>query len=133
MLDTNVCIRLLKGDSPLLLERIENIHPENVFIPSIVRFELYYGAYKSNIKEKTLIKLSEFLNSFEVTIIDEYVAKVAGKIRAELDKQGLPIGPYDLLIGASALVNNYILVTHNTKEFIRIKDIKIEDWESLNI
>ncbi len=61
MFDTNACIRLLKGDSPLLLERVQNVSAENIIIPAIVRFELYYGAYKSNRKEETLIKLSEFL------------------------------------------------------------------------
>lgn len=129
MLDTNICIRLLKGDSPLLLKRIGNIPSGNIIIPSIVRFELYYGAYKSSKKEETLMKLSEFLKSFDAIELDELAAQSAGKIRAELDKQGSPIGPYDLLIGASALVNRCILVTHNTKEFSRINDLKIEDWE----
>lgn len=129
MLDTNACIRLLKGDSPLFFEKIKHVPITDVIIPSIVRFELFYGAYKSSKRDETLNTLKDFLKDFIVVTIDESVAESAGKIRSELEKKGTPIGPYDLLIGASALVNNCILITHNTREFSRIRDLKIEDWE----
>ena len=61
--------------------------------------------------------------------MDSEIAEIAGKIRAELEKKGMSIGPYDLLIGASALARGYTLVTHNTKEFSRIDSLLIEDWE----
>jgi tRNA(fMet)-specific endonuclease VapC len=129
MLDTNACIRLLKGDSPLFFKRIKYISISDVVIPTIVRFELYYGVYKSIRKKENLQNLSEFLNDFQVIPFDERAALSAGKIRAELEKNGTPIGPYDLLIGTSALINSCILITHNTKEFSRIEGLTIEDWE----
>jgi tRNA(fMet)-specific endonuclease VapC len=129
ILDTNVCIRLLKGASPFLRKKIENISTENISIPSIVRFELFYGAYKSNRKEETLKKLNEFLSTFDTIDLDNQICETAGKIRADLEKKGLPIGPYDLLIGACALNKGYILVTHNKKEFSRIDNLLMEDWE----
>jgi len=130
ILDTNVCIGLLKGKSSFLRTKIENILTDHIIIPAIVRFELYYGAYKSSRREETLQKLNEFLTSFETIELDNHIAETAGKIRADIEKQGTPIGPYDLLIGASALYTGYVLVTHNTKEFSRIPGLMIEDWEA---
>jgi len=127
--DTNTCIRLLKGNSPAIFKKIENISNSDIIIPAIVRFELYYGAYKSDKQNETLIKLNDFLRSFDTIDIDSRVAETAGKIRADLDKKGTPVGPYDLLIAASALSREYKLVTHNTKEFSRIGGLEIEDWE----
>ena len=130
ILDTNVCIGLLKGKSSFLRTKIENISTDQIVIPAIVRFELYYGAYKSTKREETLQKLNEFLTSFETIELDNHIAETAGKIRAAIEKKGTPIGPYDLLIGASALYTGYVLVTHNTKEFSRIPGLMIEDWEA---
>lgn len=129
VLDTNICIRLLKGNSPQILKRIENIPNRDIVIPAIVRFELYYGSYKSEKKDETLKKLNDFLNFFDTIDIDNQVAEIAGIIRAELDKKGTPVGPYDLLIAASAIPERYTLVTHNTKEFSRIDGLVMEDWE----
>jgi len=129
LLDTNVCIRLLKGASASILRRIEHISSDDVIIPSIVRFELYYGAYKSSRPEETLIKLKEFLDAFEYADMNNDIGEIAGKLRADLERKGHPIGPYDLLIGATALSLNCILITHNTKEFSRIENLMIEDWE----
>jgi tRNA(fMet)-specific endonuclease VapC len=130
ILDTNVCIGLLKGKSSFLRTKIENISTDHIIIPAIVRFELYYGAYKSSRREETLQKLNEFLTSFETIELDNHIAETAGKIRADIEKKGTTIGPYDLLIGASAIYTGYVLVTHNTKEFSRIPDLMIEDWEA---
>ncbi len=129
VLDINTCIRFLKGKSPTMIKKIKNILTGDIIIPAIVRFELFYGAYKSDQQNETLIKLSNFLRSFDTIDIDNRVAETAGKIRADLDKKGTPVGPYDLLIAASALSREYKLVTHNTKEFSRIDGLEIEDWE----
>ena len=129
LLDTNVCIKILKGNSENIQKKISTIKNTTILIPSIVRFELYYGAYKSTKIDETLLILEEFLKTFEEVIFDSIISKLCGQIRAELDKKGTPIGPYDILIGATALSKNYTLVTHNTKEFSRIKNLKIEDWE----
>ena len=131
LFDTNVCIRILKGNSPGILQRTEVVENCDIVIPSIVRYELFYGAYKSIREKETLMILKDFLGSFNDAVFDMHVADVCGKIRAELDKAGTPIGPYDLLIGAIALYNNFTLVTNNTREFSRIDGLKIEDWEKL--
>ncbi|HON80208.1 MAG TPA: type II toxin-antitoxin system VapC family toxin [Spirochaetota bacterium] len=129
LLDTNVCIKILKGNSQSISQKIETIDLRDIVIPSIVRYELFYGAYKSNKKEETLIILKEFLGCFSDAAFDMYISDVCGKIRADLDKAGTPIGPYDLQIGAIALANNYTLVTNNKREFSRIADLIIVDWE----
>ncbi len=129
VLDTNVCIDFLKGRSKTLLKRIEETSPKNIFIPVIVRFELYYGAFKSKRREETLNTLQGFIDSFNSIEMDTKIAETAGRIRAELETAGIPIGPYDLLIGASALERGYVLVTRNIKEFSRIPGLSIENWE----
>jgi len=129
LLDTTVCIKILKGNSEKILDRITNIDNNMIVIPSIVRYELFYGAYKSRNKDKNLSILKAFLGNFSDRYFDNTVSEICGRIRAELDKNGTPIGPYDLQIGAIALADNLTLVTHNVKEFSRIPGLVIEDWE----
>jgi tRNA(fMet)-specific endonuclease VapC len=73
--------------------------------------------------------LNGFLKTFDSIDLDSHIAETAGKIRAELDQKGTPIGPFDLLIGASALARKWVLITHNTREFSRINGLMLEDWE----
>ena len=113
-----------------MLKKMNAITADQVAIPSIVRFELFYGAYKSNKQKETLRLLNEFLKPFISVDFDEKAAMECGNIRAELDNKGTPIGPYDLMIAAIALSGGYTLVTHNIKEFSRIENLKIVDWES---
>lgn len=128
-LDTNVCIQFITGRSIALKEKIEAADISSLFICSIVRGELEYGARKSNNPEKTLTILKEFLACFPEISFDSAAAECYGIIRAELEKQGTPIGPYDMQIAAIALAHNFTLVSHNIKEFQRIKNLRIEDWE----
>ncbi len=130
MLDTNVCIRLLKADSPKLLQRFGTVMVDEIGISTVVRFELYYGAFKSQKMKENLEKLDYFFKYFQTVPFDEKTADYAGKIRAKLERNGNVIGPYDLLIGATAYINGCILVTNNTREFARIDNLNIEDWES---
>lgn len=129
LFDTNVCIQILKGKSLNLKEKLQTIPNEQIVIPSIVRFELFYGAYKSNNSQKTLALVNEFLNSFSTLNFEDTIAEKAGEIRAYLDKSGTPIGPYDLIIAATAIISNLILISNNTKEFKRISELSIEDWQ----
>ena len=129
LIDTNVCIHLLRGSSTILREKILEIDDEDICIPSIVRFELYYGAHKSARQQKALSALNSFLSRFQSAQVDDDVAEQCGRIRFELDTKGTPIGPYDLIIAGTALTRKLILVTHNTKEFSRIKHLSLEDWE----
>ena len=129
LLDTNVCIQILKGTSDRIKSKIATIPNEKINIPSVVRYELFYGAYKSNNPEKTLSLITEFLDTFDTAEFNDDVAQICGKIRASLEKRGEPIGPYDLMIAATAMKSDYVLVSNNTREFHRIESIKLEDWQ----
>ncbi len=128
LLDTNVVIRLLKGDDSSLARRLREHRPEDICLSSIVTHELYFGAYKSARVEANLARLRAL--RFEVLPFDLEDSIVAGEIRAKLRAKGVPIGPYDLLIAAHALGRGLILVTANVKEFRRVDGLKIEDWSS---
>jgi len=129
LLDTNVCIKLLNKNNIAVVNKLKNHQPEEIYLSTIVQFELYYGAYKSSRLEQNLARLERFFSQFTIVPFDEKSAKIAGKIRTELNKVGTPIGVYDLQIASIALANNLILVTHNIKEFGRIQNLKYEDWE----
>lgn len=129
LLDTNTCIRYLTGRSPAVLERLDNTPEVDICVCSIVKFELRYGALRSTQIEKTLEQQEKFLKRFLSLPFNDEAHFYAAQIRADLASKGTPIGPNDLLIAAIALTNNLTLVTHNTSEFGRVKDLHIEDWE----
>ena len=129
LLDTNVCIKYLNGQSDKIVKKISSLSPDDIVICSVVRAELFAGAYKSKSFKKTYDKLINFLKVFPSMPFDDEASDIFGNIRAQLEKKGEPLGPFDLQIASIALLNNLILVTHNTKEFSRIKKLKIEDWE----
>jgi tRNA(fMet)-specific endonuclease VapC len=109
--------------------RLEQLQPRDVNLCSVVKAELLYGAAKSTIRERTLARLDHFFDVFFSLPFDDRAAEAYGAIRAGLEKQGSPIGPNDLLIAATALANNVILITHNSREFGRVAGLKHEDWE----
>lgn len=129
LLDTNVCIRLLRGDSPSLKEKIRNVTTDQICVSAIVCFELIYGVFKSGGADENRKKLDYFLSNIQILPFDDQSAEIAGRKRHGLEKIGKPIGPYDLLIPALAMANGCVLVTHNTKEFKRVDGIQVEDWE----
>ncbi|MCC5636220.1 type II toxin-antitoxin system VapC family toxin [Nostoc sp. CHAB 5844] len=129
LLDTNVCIRLINSSSAAVINHLANQQPEDIFISAITQLELYYGAYRSLHTERNLEILERFFSQFNIISFNSEMAKIAGKIRADLAANGIPIGPYDLQIAATAIAKNFILVTHNTREFSRINGLKLEDWE----
>ena len=131
LLDTNVCIRLLNNTSPTVTVRLAAQQPENIYLSTVVQMELVYGAYRSANLERNLALLERFFSQFSILLLDEQAARVAGQVRAQLAALGTPIGPYDVQIAAIALVNNLILVTHNTGEFNRVSGLQIEDWEEV--
>ncbi|MBE9130006.1 MULTISPECIES: type II toxin-antitoxin system tRNA(fMet)-specific endonuclease VapC [unclassified Coleofasciculus] len=131
LLDTNVCIRLLNNTSPTVTTRLAAQEPENIYLCTVVQMELVYGAYRSANLERNLALLEQFFSQFSSLPLDEPAARVAGQVRAQLAALGTPIGPYDVQIAAIALVNNLILVTHNTGEFGRVNGLQIEDWEEV--
>ncbi len=127
-LDTNTIIYAIKGTYPSLVEHFKNVPKESIVIPEIVLAEIEYGARKSNNYNKTIKKYNEFTDYFDIAYFDKNAAVSYGIIRSELEKIGKQIGPNDLIIASIVQANEGILVTHNTKEFERIKELKIEDW-----
>lgn len=128
LLDTNICIYLIKHQHPQVLNRIKSISPDDVFISSITVAELSYGVEKSQRKEQNRSALLKFLSPFKIISFTEIDAAYFGKIRATLEAKGTPIGAYDLQIAAQALSESFILVTNNVREFERIEDLAIENW-----
>ena len=129
LLDTNVCIRYLQGRLPCIQEAIHSKSPTQLVICAIVRAELFFGAMKSNNPLETLATQRQFIDLFPTLPFNDDAALIFGKIRADLQRQGQPIGPYDLQIAAIAIANDLTLVTHNTREFNRVNGLKLVDWE----
>ena len=99
-----------------------------VALCSIVKAELYYGAFKSQQPTQTLTRLGRFINQFYSYTFDDAAAEAYGRIRADLAARGTPIGPNDFMIAAITLANTLILVSHNTREFARVAGLSLEDW-----
>lgn len=127
--DTNVCIRYLQGRSTRIRQEIRSRPPEALYVCSVVKAELFYGAMKSTDPAATLARQRNFLDRFVSLPFDDTAAHIFGEIRAVLARRGTPIGPYDLQIAAIALVHDVILVTNNSDEFSRVQGLRLEDWE----
>lgn len=128
ILDTNICIYLIKKKPPSVLNRLSKIKINEAGISTITLSELEYGAAKSSYPDKNRIALLEFASFFEIYSYDANAASEYGIIRADLEKRGKIIGAMDMLIAAQAKCLNLILVTNNEKEFKRIPGLKIENW-----
>ncbi|MBS3029206.1 MAG: type II toxin-antitoxin system VapC family toxin [Dolichospermum sp. DET50] len=129
LIDTNVCVMYLNGRSTSISDRILSLPTKDIAVCSVVKAELFYGAMKSNNLSRTLQRQKAFLDHYESLPFNDQSASIFGNIRAQLTAQGTPIGAYDLQIAAIALANNLILVTHNTREFSRVLELQLEDWE----
>ncbi len=129
LLDTNTIIRYLNGRAPNIRGKLRTIPFRDIGISTIVLAELRYGAAKGKKPAQTRTNQDQLLRQLTLVPFDEAAAETYGTIRAELERQGTPIGPNDLLIGATALAHQLILVTHNTREFQRIAGLTLEDWE----
>ena len=130
MLDTNVCIDLF-NDKNGIKKKIYRAGITNCCISEITIAELYYGLAKGSYKDRLLHDIISAERLFN--IIPSYPSyKEYGEIRYYLERIGRRIDEFDLLIGATAVHNNLILVTANTKHFINIPDIQLENWVSEN-
>jgi tRNA(fMet)-specific endonuclease VapC len=128
LLDTNICIYIIKKRPASVLKKFESLSPGDVAISSITLAELYYGIMKSSNPKKNQEALDKFLIPLEILYFDYPATIEYGKIRAGLEKKGTPIGALDTLIASHAKSLNLTLVTNNEKEFERIPDLKIENW-----
>lgn len=128
MLDTNICIYIIKQKPRGVIERFLKSEISQIGISSITLSELLYGVSKSSKPEQNRLALAQFLAPLEILSYDDQAAQNYGDIRASLEKQGKPIGSLDMLIAAHAISIAGTLVTNNEKEFARIPDLKIENW-----
>lgn len=131
-LDTNVAIALLNGRPLQVRQRFDAARDAGtlIFLSAIVFHELMYGAANSLRRTENEEKIALFIASGSIQLIpfDEDAAATAAVIRAKLRRSGEPIGPYDLLIAAQALLRGATLITANTSEFMRIPGLVVRDW-----
>lgn len=128
MLDTNICIYIIKRFPLEVYKRFETLRVGDVGISSITFCELQFGVFKSANPEKNQQALTEFLGPIDVVDFPSGAAPLYGDIRAKLQRAGTSIGNYDLLIAAHALYAGVTLVTNNVREFERVPDLRIENW-----
>lgn len=128
LLDTNAVIAILKSATSPIAAQIRRHDPREIVLSSIVTHELYFGAFKSQFPEANLKRLDAL--RFEVLAFDKEDSIAAGKVRAALQASGTPIGPFDVLIAGHALCRGLTLVTANTREFIRVQGLAVEDWSA---
>jgi tRNA(fMet)-specific endonuclease VapC len=128
LLDTNICIYIVNKHPAEIITRLEYYKPSQIKISSITVAEMEYGASKSSRREKNREALKNFLSPFEIINFDSMDAEIYGIIRAELERNGNVIGPYDIQLAAQALRAGYVFVTNNVKEFERIEKLRIENW-----
>ena len=128
MLDTNICIYVIKHKPETVFQKLQNINPEDVCISSVTYAELVHGVEKSAAVEKNRLALSMLLANIEILDFNVDAADCYGKIRAALEKKGTPIGPLDMMIAAHAQSLGYTVVTNNMKEFSRVSALQIENW-----
>ena len=128
LLDTNICIYIIKKKPIEVFEKFTKLEIGTLKISSITIAELYFGAYNSQNIKKNIEVVKNFLLPFEVIDFDNKASIEYAKIKADLRKKGQVIGELDMQIAGVALSHNLILVTNNEKEFIRVNNLKIENW-----
>jgi len=128
MLDTNTCVYIIKRKPPDIIERFKRTEISQIGISSITLSELVYGVAKSSRPEQNQIALTQFVAPLEILPYGDEAAQYYGDLRVYLEKQGTPVGSLDMLIAAHALSIACTLVTNNEKEFIRIPELKIDNW-----
>lgn len=129
LLDTNTCIRYLNRRSTVVANRLHGTPESDIAVCSVVKAELYFGAMRSANPQVTLQGQRVFVERFISLPFDDASVLYYAQIRADLANKGTPVGGNDLMIAAIAMANNLILVTHNTREFGRVENLQIEDWE----
>jgi tRNA(fMet)-specific endonuclease VapC len=130
LLDTNICIYLINERSTRVFEKLVSLDPAEVAISSVTLAELQYGVEKSEARERNAKALDMFVVPMEVLPFDADAAREYGRVRADLERRGKPIGGMDLMIAAHALSARATLVTNNTREFTRVRGLLVENWAS---
>lgn len=128
LLDTNICIALLKGRDHSLIKSFQDRSPDEFRLCAIVKAELLFGARNSLRVNENLKVLEGFFRQFESLPFDDACAEHYGIIRALLQRAGTPIGANDLVIAATALYHDHVLLTRNREEFLRVPGLRVETW-----
>ena len=127
LLDTNLCIRVLR-DRPASLRDRFNANAGALSISAVVLYELLYGAEKSARPEHNRQEVERFAARLEVLSFDAEAAAHTADIRATLERQGQTIGPYDLQIAGHARSRGLMVITGNRSEFDRVEGLRCDDW-----
>ena len=128
MLDTNICIYLIKRKPPRVLQELESHRVGDVVLSSITVAELEFGVQKSTRRDQNQKALDQFLGPLQIAEFDHDAAVTYGGIRAFLEDQGTPLGPLDTLIAAHARSLGLTMVTNNTGEFSRVPGLRVVNW-----
>jgi len=127
MLDTNICIYVIKSYPPKLREKFNRL-AEQLCISTVTLAELHYGAEKSLRRLENLQAIEHFTARLDVLEFSSKAAAHYGQIRTELERAGKPVGAHDMLIAAHARAEGLAVVTNNTREFARIPGLRVENW-----
>ncbi len=128
LLDTNICIYVIKNHPPEVRARLERHPLEDVGVSAVTVAELEYGVAKSARPGQNALALGAFLAPLRVAAFDDGAARRYGELRAALERAGTPIGSMDMLIAAHALSLGAVLVTNNVREFGRVPGLGVENW-----
>ena len=128
LLDTNICIYIIKRRIPSVLAKLKAIGLEKVAVSTVTIGEMEFGLHKSNTPLTSREAMIQFLLGPEIIEYDVNDAVEYGRIRAFLESKGTPIGPYDMQLAAQAIARNMIFVTNNEREFLRVPGLKVQNW-----
>ena len=128
MLDTNICIYLIKHKPPQVFEKLQEHNPDEICISAVTYAELVHGVEKSKAVERNRLALTILLSNIEILDFDMNAAEEYGRIRADLEKKGTPIGPLDMMIAGHAKSLGYTVVTNNVGEFKQVEGLQYENW-----
>lgn len=133
LLDSDICINLLRGKLPHTFKLMRNSDPRIFGIPTVVEGELRTGALKSGNPQKNKQLIENFLAPYKSVPFDQAASVAYSEIRAALERHGDSIGPNDLLIAATAVSRGATLVTGNLREFGRVEGLDAENWEEIDL
>lgn len=130
LLDTNICVFVIRQKPPIVLQRFQRFAPDELGISTVTLAELRYGADHSSNPAQNHLALDDFLAALGIADFDALAADRYGQVRTDLERRGCPIGPLDTMIAAHALAAGLTLVTNNVGEFRRVAGLTVEDWAS---
>jgi tRNA(fMet)-specific endonuclease VapC len=128
LLDTNICIYMIRKAPSAVLMHIQSKQPGDIAISTITLAELEYGIARSKYPDRNRVALMEFVLPFAICDFDQKASAEYGPIRSLLEAKGRPIGPMDLLLAAQAKSRGLIFVTNNEREFKRVEGLRVENW-----